>query len=122
MRDERRKEEISKQGQTNNQGKVTQHTQGSHFTYVLYICIVLYVVLERPSSNVSAVDHEDAARALATLPHSTKWNMVHIQLNLQPQTRPGHHEQRLRHPCTLHGHLRVYVCACVCVFVVWSEA
>ena len=27
----RRKEERSKQGQTNKQGKVTQHTQGSHF-------------------------------------------------------------------------------------------
>ena len=40
----RRKEERSKQGQTNKQGKATQHTQGSHFTcniqchnnYVLY--------------------------------------------------------------------------------------
>ena len=30
MRDE--KEERSKQGQTNKQGKATQHTQGSHFS------------------------------------------------------------------------------------------
>ena len=29
---ERRKEERSKQGQTNKQGKATQHTQGSHFS------------------------------------------------------------------------------------------
>ena len=28
----RRKEERSKQGQTNKQGKATQHTQGSHFS------------------------------------------------------------------------------------------
>ena len=32
MRDE--KEERKKQGQTNKQGKATQHTQGSHFTCV----------------------------------------------------------------------------------------
>ena len=32
MRDERRKEERSKQGQTNIQGKATQYTQGSHFS------------------------------------------------------------------------------------------
>ena len=29
---ERRKKERSKQGQTNKQGKATQHTQGSHFS------------------------------------------------------------------------------------------
>ena len=34
MRDE--KEERKKQGQTNKQGKATQHTQGSHFS--MYIC------------------------------------------------------------------------------------
>ena len=31
MRNEKRKEERSKQGQTNKQGKATQHTQDSHF-------------------------------------------------------------------------------------------
>ena len=30
----RRKKERSKQGQTNKQGKATQHTQGSHFSYM----------------------------------------------------------------------------------------
>ena len=32
MRDERRKEKRSKQGQRNNKAKATQHTQGSHFS------------------------------------------------------------------------------------------
>ena len=35
MRDE--KEERSKQGQTNKQGKATQHTQGSHFSTYMYM-------------------------------------------------------------------------------------
>ena len=33
MRDERKEEERSKQGQTKQQGKVTHHTQDSHFSY-----------------------------------------------------------------------------------------
>ena len=32
MRDKRRKEERSKQGQANNKANNTQHTQGSHFS------------------------------------------------------------------------------------------
>ena len=41
----RRKKERSKQGQTNKQGKATQHTQGSHFSELhvhVGLCIVLY--------------------------------------------------------------------------------
>ena len=33
----RRKKERSKQGQTNKQGKATQHTQGSHFPRNMYM-------------------------------------------------------------------------------------
>ena len=33
----RRKKERSKQGQTNKQGKATQHTQGSHFHMYMYL-------------------------------------------------------------------------------------
>ena len=43
MRDE--KEERSKQGQTNNKGKATQHTHGSHFSYV-------HVIYSKPVHQV----------------------------------------------------------------------
>ena len=37
----RRKEKRSKQGQTKQHGKVTQHTQGSHFSY-MHMYIYMY--------------------------------------------------------------------------------
>ena len=69
-------------------------------------CISTQCMLgSQPGSNVSTVDDENTTRALAALPHGTKWNVVRVQLNLLPQTRPSHHEQRLGHSTALHGHL-----------------
>ena len=39
-------EERSKQGQTNKQGKATQHTQGSHFSYMyVHVNVQIYMYI-----------------------------------------------------------------------------
>ena len=55
----RRKKERSKQGQTNKQGKATQHTQGSHFMYVQYAfsCDNIYRIRQDGASNAD-VSHD----------------------------------------------------------------
>ena len=61
--------------------------------------------LDPPGSDVSTVDHEHPSGALASQPHRTEGNVLHVQLNLQAKTGPSHHEQRLGHTHTLDCHL-----------------
>ena len=58
-----------------------------------------------PGAYVSTVDDKHALRCAAASPDGPKRNLCDVQLQLKPQTRPGHQEQRLGETNTLHGHL-----------------
>ena len=73
----RRKKERSKQGQTNKQGKATQHTQGNHFFMYVYLCQCRIGTSPRMNFNPLATSRSECwtdvhglGRWLATTPLS----------------------------------------------------
>ena len=80
----RSKKERSKQGQTNKQGKATQHTQGSMYMYNVGIMIphIIYTHLKCSVAYVSIVDIE------ITITGSAKQTNITITTNKQQEMTP----------------------------------
>ena len=79
----RRNKERSKQGQTNKQGKATQHTQGSHFSYNNY-----YKKNEPPRVGLefepTTLYTLDSALPLSYIPRLLSWLGPNIYTPLAP--------------------------------------
>ena len=98
----RRKEERSKHGQTNKQGKATQHTQGSHFSWEK----MSYMYLRWDSTHDTPYSRQSAL-PLSYQGSSAGWAQIsHLIINLMNGLTYMYRYMYM-YMCTIQGYIHV---------------